>query len=439
MSDTPQHPRTFTASPFARLAAAQAVSMVGDACITVSLAGSLFFTADPGSSRTKVLQYLLISFAPFVVVAPIIGPLLDRSRGGRRTLMAIGFAGRAVLCLLMARHLTGLLLYPLAFGVLILSKGHTVAKSSLVPAVVDREDELYRANSRLAVISVLGGAAGGLPAVIVLRLFGAQYALLMAMCFFAAGVPLAMRIPKAKKVAVEESAQQLEELHVPSIVRAGTAMSVLRAGVGFLTFLLAFALKEAKEPAWVYGLVIAAAGVGQFAGVIAGPFLRRRYREELILGASLLIPGVVALFGARDVGRFSELFVTFMVAIGSGAARVGFDSLLQRDGPDEVRGRAFARFETRFQLVWVVGALIPVAIPTSVMSPRLGLFLLAIGFGFAGLWYLGGLRGSHLREPKPPRHRPSAGAVEPPGSPPPPSAPPSPPAATEPEPFPGGS
>ena len=45
------------------------------------------------------------------------------------------------------------------------------------------------------------------------------------------------------------------------------------------------------------------------------------------------------------------------VATASAAGRVGFDSLLQRDGPDAVRGRAFAQFETRFQVAWVVGAL----------------------------------------------------------------------------------
>ena len=61
----------------------------------VSLAGSIFFTQPLGQSRTQVLLYLLLTIAPFAVVGPIIGPALDRSKAGRRTLMAIGCFGRA--------------------------------------------------------------------------------------------------------------------------------------------------------------------------------------------------------------------------------------------------------------------------------------------------------------------------------------------------------
>jgi hypothetical protein len=66
-----------------------------------------------------------------------------------------------------------------------------------------------------------------------------------------------------------------------------------------------------------------------------------------------------------------------------------FDSLVQRDAPDAARGRAFARFETRFQLVWVVGAVVAVAYH---WKERGGLFLLAVVLLFAGLSYLGTAR-----------------------------------------------
>ena len=63
-------PRTYALNPFGRLVAAQAASMVGDACLTVSLAGSIFFTQPLGQSRTQVLLYLLLTIAPFAVVGP---------------------------------------------------------------------------------------------------------------------------------------------------------------------------------------------------------------------------------------------------------------------------------------------------------------------------------------------------------------------------------
>ena len=39
-------------------------------------------------------------------------------------------------------------------------------------------------------------------------------------------------------------------------------------------------------------------------------------------------------------------------------AKLAFDSIVQRDAPDANRGRSFAKFETRFQIIWVVGALL---------------------------------------------------------------------------------
>ena len=80
--------------------------------------------------------------------------------------------------------------------------------------------------------------------------------------------------------------------------------------------------------------------------------------------------------------------------------RIAFDSLLHRDGPEHLRGRAFARFETRFQLAWVIGALIPVAL-LDVLTRRSGFFLLALVLGFAGLSYVGGLRARHQWGPHP--------------------------------------
>ena len=39
-----------------------------------------------------------------------------------------------------------------------------------------------------------------------------------------------------------------------------------------------------------------------------------------------------------------------------------FDAITQRYVPEDQQGRVFARFATRQQLVWVVGALVPVVI-----------------------------------------------------------------------------
>lgn len=383
--------RHYGTTPFARLALAHGASMMGDACVTVALAGSLFFTVRPGEARPKVLLYLILTVAPFGIVGPVIGPALDRTRGGRRTLVALGMFLRFVLSLYMATYLHSLLLFPLAFGALVLSKGHAVAKAALVPAVVRRDDELVGANSRLGLISVIAVTLGSIPAVALLNLAGSEWALRFGAVVFAGGGVLALRIPRAPRVAPDESPEQRAELHSPSIVLAATAMGVLRGGVGFLTFLVAFELKRQHQPTWFFGAAIAAGALGGLVAVLLAPWLRRKTREELMLVGSLLAPAIVGLLAARSSGRWSFMLMSFVVAVGAGAGRVGFDSLVQRDGPDELRGRDFARFETRFQLTWVIGALIPVAL-LEVMNARLGFVVLAIVLGFAGLSYLAGLR-----------------------------------------------
>ncbi len=393
----PMHdPRTMGLSPFGRLAVAHAVSMIGDACVTVALAGTLFFNISPGAARPKVLLYLVLTVAPFALVAPVIGPLLDRSRGGRRTLMSAGCFGRAALCVLMAGNVNTLLLFPLAFGVLVLAKGHQVAKSALVPAMVRDESALVTANSRLALISIAAGVMGGIPAALVLKLTGADWVLVGAAIAFVVAGFLSLRVPRGDRGATPETPEERAELHAPSIVLAGTAMALLRAGVGFLTFLVAFGLKAGKQPTWFFGAVLAVSAVGGLIGNVLAPFLRRKLREEWILVGSLLAPALAALWAARAGGRWGYVFTAVFVATGAAAGKVAFDSLLQRDGPDDLRGRAFARFETRFQLVWVLGALIPVAL-FDVMDARVGFFVLAVMLGFGGVSYVIGLRAARDR------------------------------------------
>jgi hypothetical protein len=394
----PSDSRFAEPTPFARLALTHAASICGDVCLAVSLAGSLFFSVSPGQSRPKVLLYLIITMAPFAVIAPLLSPLLDRIRGGRRLMIFVTCGARAVLCFVMARYVNetgaeGLLIYPLAFGILVAQKTYSIARSALVPAVVSGERELVGANSRLAIISVIGGAVGGLPAVGVYKLFGAEWSLILAALVYVLASTLSWKIPRVEREEVgPDTEMQKEELHAPSILLAGSAMGLLRGAVGFLTFFLAFGLRDNGEPAWVFGAMIVASGVGGFLGNFLAPQLRKITREEVILVGSLIAPAVICLLAARSESVAWTMVAAALVAGGAASGRVAFDSLLQRDAPDAVRGRSFARFETRFQITWVVGALIPVAIPPVYQDLRIGLFALAVSLAFSGLSYAAGMR-----------------------------------------------
>ena len=99
-------------------------------------------------------------------------------------------------------------------------------------------------------------------------------------------------IPRASKVGEEETTDQRELLHAPSIVMAGTAMGLLRGVVGFFTFFAAFELKRAHEPAWVFGLVLIGSAIGGAIGMVLAPLLRKKIREEWILAGTLLVPAL---------------------------------------------------------------------------------------------------------------------------------------------------
>jgi len=378
-----------TFPPFARLALAYAIGVAGDVFVTVSLADTLFFSATSSQARPKVLLYLMLTLAPFAVVAPVFGPLLDRTRGGRRLVFAATMAARAVLCLIMAAHVNGLALYPLAFVALVLSKTQSVTKSALVPSVIKNKGEFVLANSRLAFISILGGIAAGPVAALILRFAHAPWVLRTASLIFLLGLLAALGLPRAEKVARAETADEREALHARSILTAGTAMGLMRGAVGFFTFFAAFVLKTRHEPAWIYGLVLLMSAIGTAIGTVLAPLLRRRVREEWILAGALVSPAIPLVLAARWYGREALIVAAVAIASASATGRLAFDSLLQRDGADAARGRAFARFETRFQLVWVLGGVLAVIFP---FGGRGGIFLVALVLLFAGLSYVGAVR-----------------------------------------------
>ncbi|MEI8000337.1 MAG: MFS transporter [Actinomycetes bacterium] len=384
-------PRFLPPSPFSRLVWAHAVGACGDAAIAASLAGSLFFSSPTNSSREKVLLYLLITMLPFAVVAPVLGPALDYRRSGRRVVLIGSMVGRALLAVLMARWVSqpapaGLLVYPLAFGILVLAKGYTVTKSALVPALVGREDQLVRANSRLAIVSAIATTVGGGPAFLIQSVAGPEWSLRFAAVIFAVATVLAWKVPRVRiaQTATEARLEE-QEMHQPSILLTGSAMAVIRGAVGFLAFFAAFSL---KHDLFALGVAATMAVAGGFVGNVIGPWARRFLTIEQMMAVAVLATGGFVLLASLLGTTLGFALASLMVAIGAAAGRLSFDSMLQRDGPDAARGRAFAKFETRFQVAWVVGALLGI-VPFAV---GVGLMALAVVLLVAGVLYVGARR-----------------------------------------------
>ena len=381
-------------TPFSALAVVHVLSVVGDTLVTMALAGSIFFSISPQAARGKVALYLLLTMAPFAVVAPLLGPALDRSRSGRRTLLILSAAGRAMVCISMANHLDGLWLFPEAFAVLVMSKSHMVTKSALVPTTVTGDAELVAANSRLAMLSVLAGFVAAVPGIAILKIgfLGGPWVLRVAAVAFAAASVASLRVARGKGLARDDARTltvEEGELRVASVRMSATAMAVLRAAVGCLTFLVAFGFRRRGAPTWWFGVPLATSMVGSFVGAVVAPRARRVIAEERILSGSLLLVAVVGLVAGRLGGLAASAAVAAAIGLSSSAGKLAFDSIVQRDAPDAVRGRTFARFETRFQIAWVLGAALPVVLRIPI-GVGLGFIGLACGLAFAS--YLGGLK-----------------------------------------------
>jgi len=192
-------------------------------------------------------------------------------------------------------------------------------------------------------------------------------------------------VDRAPSPTLDEAAA----LHSRDIRLAAAAMGVLRGAVGFLTFLLAFSFRRAHAPTWWFGLAIVASLVGTLLGALIAPRLRRSISEERILTASLAAFAIGAAICAWYANRSAGAALAGLLGAAAASGKLAFDSIVQRDAPEASQGRAFARFETRFQITWVAAALPPVllAIPR-----RAGMVVLADAAGVAAVLYVVGRR-----------------------------------------------
>jgi hypothetical protein len=376
-------------TPFTRLARTHALMAAGDAVIAIALAGSLFFDISPDAARTKVALYLLFTMLPFTIVAPLVGPAIDRLAGGRRAIVVSCAAGKAVVSIFMITHLQGLALFPLAFLTLVLSKAYTVCKSALVPSVVRSDAELVEANSKLGLIAGILGFMAAVPALI-LQLISPSVTVAFSALIFAGAAYMGWQLPRKIVVAAQPApAVEAAELRSGGIVLASSAMTLLRAVVGFLTFEIAFWLRNNGAPAWWFGVVLVFSAIGTLAGNAVGPLVRQQLREERMLTAALGLTAAAGIVTAVLSGRATAALLSLVVGFSAALARLAFDSIVQRDAPDANRGRAFARFETRFQMGWVLASFIPVVIAIPAWA---GFAIVGLVAAFAMVSYIAGAR-----------------------------------------------
>ena len=186
-----------------------AAGAAADAFVAVALAGTLFFSTSVDQARGRIALTLLITMAPFAVLAPFIGPMLDRVRDGRRYIMVGTLLARGLLCWGMAgavQHSDTVTLLPAAFGVLVLQKAYGVTRSAVTPRVLPASITLVSANARISlaalVASTLGvGVAGGVSFLAGGGTAGATWALRIGTLVYLGAIALGIRLPTTGRSA----------------------------------------------------------------------------------------------------------------------------------------------------------------------------------------------------------------------------------------------
>jgi MFS family permease len=373
-----------------------------DAAMAVALANTLFFAAATGESKDKVALYLLITIAPFAVVAPLIGPALDRLQHGRRVALAASFGLRTGLAVLLISNYDGAtgsfpswVLYPCALAMMVFSKSFSVLRSAVTPRVMPPTIDLVRVNSRLTMFGLLGGTiiGGGIASgieYVFTRLFHWPGALFVVIAVTVAGALLSMRIPRWVEVTEGEVPTTLSYRSHPSrrrwpeeVRRASGALrqplgrniitslwgnSTIKVMVGFLFLYPAFVAKARDADGWaqlaMLGLIGAAAAIGNFAGNFASARLRLGRPSVLVVRCAVAV--TAAAVAAAVAGNLLAAAIATLITSGSSAiAKAALDASLQDDLPEESRASAFGRSESTLQLAWVFGGALGVLLYTN--------------------------------------------------------------------------
>ncbi|WP_030769408.1 MFS transporter [Streptomyces sp. NRRL F-2664] len=402
-------------SGLGKLIELHAINGAGDMMITVALASTVFFSVPTDEARGRVALYLAITMAPFTVLAPVIGPLLDRLPHGRRASMAAAMLARAVLALLMSAVVAtgGLQLYPEALGVLVASKSYGVVRSAVVPRLLPPNFSLVKANSRVTLAGLLATGAAA-PVAAGLNSVGPQWPLYGACVIFLGGAFAAFTLPHKVDEAKGERRARLSthEAHSKrpglrtvsrSVLCGLLANAAMRGLSGFLIFFLAFLLREhplaGQNAAVSLGIVGVSAGVGNACGTAVGAWLRARAPEVIVASVLCVTLGVAVLAAVF----YSGVFVAVLAATAGfcqALAKLSLDAMIQRDVPEAVRTSAFARSETLLQVAWVLGGSIGIVLPLNgVLGMSVAAAIVALG---ATMAVRGALSAPHRPHPQRP-------------------------------------
>ncbi|MGN6752277.1 MAG: MFS transporter [Intrasporangium sp.] len=407
-------------SGLARVTELHATHTAGDAAMMLALAGTVFLNPKTIEARDQVAWFLLLTMIPFTLVAPFLGPLLDRVPHGRRWALGTTMAVRGFLCWVMAEAITNHSnwLFPAALAYLVASKAYTVVRAAAVPRVLPPGTSLVKANSKVSVAGIIGGTLGGAVGG-AFMLAGASWALRATFVMFIVGTVQAIRLPARIDSSEGEHAPEDtapiplepaerhttagrhpkggpdEALTVDSLGLYGRARRRIvaipwpvrhamwttggtRLLTGFLILFMAFLAKEhpidGMRAELILGLVGVAIAVGNALGSALGNVLRD-HRPERVAMVALLVAMVACAATGLWYGLLLIIVIGLVQGLTSQLAKLCLDALVQREVAESVRTSVFGWSETVLQMLWVVGGALGIVLP---LNPHVGFPVAAV-------------------------------------------------------------
>lgn len=372
------------------------VSQAGDGMFQVGLATLFFFSPQSQGTAASIAVAFTILLAPFTIVGPWAGVLLDRWR--RRQVLVVVNLMRVVLTLAVAGTILvsgiGPAIYVLALTILSLNRFLLAALSASLPQVVDGP-QLLTANALVPTLGAAAAGVGGLAGILVglavpegiardATSLGVASVFFVGASVIAAGFPAARLGPSPATVpdagplrsdlahlgrGLAEGARFLVRRRTPA--QALVVMGVHRFLYG-VTFVASILISRnllstgsaADTGLGVFATVLAATAVGFGAAIVLTPTVAARIGPRAWIVVCLLLACGSQLVLVATMTHASMLVCAVALGLAAQGAKIAVDTIVQRDTPDEFRGRAFAFYDVLYNSAFIgAAALAAVTLP----------------------------------------------------------------------------
>ena len=382
--------RLWHARGFRRLTYSRLLSQGGDGMFQVGIATAFFFDPTQAATPHEIALGFAVLLAPFTLVGPFVGPLIDRWQRQRillvGNLVRVGFAAAIIAVLWTDGPLWAL--YALALLTLSVNRFLLAAMSAGIANVVP-EDELLAANAILPTLGTIAAAAGAAIGGVVT--FVAPTATDSSLAFaslVAASVAFAASSWAATLLGRRElgPTQPLAALDMVAQVRALTreladgvtylrrrvtpfqALGVMAAqrllyGILFVASILVsrHVLGDPDNPEQSLGafsVVLGFAAIGFGLAAVLTPWLGSRVERQHWIVGCLILGAVAQVLLAFSSARWALLTAAVLVSLAVQGGKIAVDTIVQRDTADHMRGRAFTLYDMAYNVAFISSAAI---------------------------------------------------------------------------------